>query len=239
MHRLVHLRRTVRPWTSGFARRHPRLYLAIHGVIGLALSILFTWMFSELAEAVMARGHLVQFDHALAAWIERHNTETGEAAFSAVTFFGDTGLYCILTIVGLRYLIRRNWRRVVLIVIAAGGGKLLAMALKSRFDRPRPMYSVEFGVHSASFPSGHSMAAFIGYGLLAYLLMQHFRSAHHRRLATFVALGIVLLIGFTRLYLDVHYLSDVVGGFAAGAAWLFVCVSADRFAAAQSIGDGR
>jgi membrane-associated phospholipid phosphatase len=237
MPRFLHRWRSIRPWTSRFARRHPRVYLILHGILGLLLSTVFTWIFSELAEAVLSRGHLVRLDHAFAAWIEAHNTEAGEAAFSAVTYFGDTGLYAILTVVGLWYLVRRDWRHLVLIIVASGGGKLLDVALKIRFHRPRPVYSVEFGVHSPSFPSGHSMAAFIGYGLLAYLLMPRLRSAHHRRRVTAAALSIVLLIGFTRLYLDVHYLSDVAGGFAAGAAWLFVCISADRFAAARSIGD--
>jgi len=101
------------------------------------------------------------------------------------------------------------------------------MMLKLVIRRPRPPGAAALLQHfSWSFPSGHAMASLIGYGMLAYVLTLLW--IHRRSAQIAVVLGAALLIiaiGFSRLYLGVHYFSDVVGGYAAGVLWLSACIS--------------
>src|SRR2546422_3373483 len=93
--------------------------------------------------------------------------------------------------------------------------------------RPRPPYAAAFLHHySWSFPSGHAMGSLIGYGMLAYVLAVLW--IHRRSAQISVVLGaalLILAIGLSRLYLGVHYFSDVMGGYAAGLLWLSACIS--------------
>jgi undecaprenyl-diphosphatase len=120
--------------------------------------------------------------------------------------------------------------------VTAGGGALLNTGLKSVFHRARPTFASEFPVSSWSFPSGHAMDSLIGYGLLAYWLGERF--PHRRFIIRYAAAALILLIGFARIYLGVHYLSDVIAGFAAGTLWLTVCITGYQFAERRRVGAG-
>jgi undecaprenyl-diphosphatase len=111
-------------------------------------------------------------------------------------------------------------------VIGLAGGSLLNLVLKGVWERPRPSFAAPFTVAGGwSFPSGHAMGSLIGYGLLAYVLLPSVRR-HGARLVVIVSTTVLIgSIGFSRLYLGVHYFSDVIGGYAAGTVWLGACVS--------------
>jgi undecaprenyl-diphosphatase len=130
-------------------------------------------------------------------------------------------------VVGLVLAARREWILLGGWLAAFAGGGLLDGVLKLVIRRPRPPYADAFLQHfSWSFPSGHAMGSLIGYGMLAYVLMLLW--IHRRSAQIAVALGAALLIvaiGLSRLYLGVHYFSDVVGGYAAGVLWLSACIS--------------
>ena len=107
------------------------------------------------------------------------------------------------------------------------GGALINQCIKEGFGRPRPPESMrESVVHerNASYPSGHSMASTIGFGLLGYALVLPQRHRSRRIAAMTLMIVIVLAIGFSRIYLRAHWFSDVVGGWTAGIAWLFLCL---------------
>ena len=93
--------------------------------------------------------------------------------------------------------------------------------------RTRPVYGAEYlNGNSYSFPSGHAMAAIIGYGMLSYALTHTVVTGRAPRALTYaVAAAVVLAVGVSRVYLGIHYPSDVLGGYAAGLAWLAVCVT--------------
>jgi len=101
------------------------------------------------------------------------------------------------------------------------------VVLKLVIRRPRPAYAGVFRHHyTSSFPSGHAMGSLIGYGMLAYVLTLLWIHSRGGQIA--VVLGAALLvvaIGLSRLYLGLHYFSDVVGGYAAGVLWLSACIS--------------
>src|SRR5439155_17690729 len=100
-------------------------------------------------------------------------------------------------------------------------------AIKNVVDRQRPVYNRIFtSEESPSFPSGHAAGSAVGYGMLAYCLALRWRTWRRRLPLVGVLVLLVLLIGFSRLYLGVHYLSDVLAGYALGLAWLALCVCA-------------
>ena len=101
------------------------------------------------------------------------------------------------------------------------------MGLKVLFERERPPFRDRFiDETTKSFPSGHSMGSLICYGLLAYVLVLVLRRAWVRLLAVSGLSVLVLAIGFSRIYLGAHYVSDVVGGYAVGGVWLAACITA-------------
>jgi len=227
---MLHRIPAPRPWTSRWAWLHPKVYLIMHIILGLLLAATCAWLFYQIADALAGDGRLVAFDHRAAFWIEGHNNDVGEQIALAISLLGNQLLYPLLGLIALGYLFRREWSRAFLIIVASGGGALLNEVLKPRFQRGRPIFASEFKVDGTSFPSGHAMAAFIGWGVLAYLVAAHVHHARARRIIFTSAMFLILLIGLTRIYLDVHFVSDVAAGFLAGGVWLSVCISGFRFA---------
>ena len=107
------------------------------------------------------------------------------------------------------------------------GGNLIDLMLKNGVGRSRPTFGAAYlHGHSYSFPSGHAMGSMIGYSMLVYVLSLYWRPPRPwPRVVSITAGLIVLAIGVSRIYLGVHYPSDVIGGFAGGAGWAAVCVS--------------
>jgi undecaprenyl-diphosphatase len=219
---------------SRFARLHPALYLELHALVGLAVAGACMWGFFAIADEVPERGSMVRVDHAVTQWLQTHGTESGERIFSVVSLFGSQILSAILIGVALVLVARRDWRHLALLAITAGGGALLNGALKLAFHRSRPVYAAEFHEASWSFPSGHAMDSLIAYGLLAYWIGRRWRQV--RRPTYIAAVLLVGLIGYARIYLGVHYLSDVVAGYCSGIVWLTACVTGYEFAERRRVG---
>ena len=211
--------------TERFARGE---YLGLHLTLGLVISLAGLWVFAGVTEDVIHHDPLTQFDVALLDWLHARATATGYAVFNAISLLGSP---VTLTILALAVALLLAARRELIVLAgwlaAFAGGGLLDVVLKLVIRRPRPPGAAAFLQHfSWSFPSGHAMASLIGYGVLAYVLTLLW--IHRRSAQIAVVLGAALLIiaiGFSRLYLGVHYFSDVVGGYAAGVLWLSACIS--------------
>lgn len=138
-----------------------------------------------------------------------------------LTALGGVTVLTLVTVLAIAFLLlRHRWRQALLAALATGGGSLLGTLLKSLFARPRPEvvpHLVE--VTSLSFPSGHAMNSAIVYLTLAVLIARSFEEGRLRAFVISVAALLVLTIGVTRIYLGVHYPSDVLAGWAVGAAW--------------------
>jgi membrane-associated phospholipid phosphatase len=227
---------SANPTKSDFARRHPTAYLWLHAIVGLLLAAFCTWAFLAIAEDVPEQGRIVQFDLATTAWLQRHGTEWGESIFVFVSWLGAQVLTALLIAVGVALIVRRNWRHLVVLAVTTGGGALLNYALKHVFHRHRPTFATEFSPSSWSFPSGHAMDSLMGYGLLAYWLSERYPRA--RRWIVAGAVALIILIGYARVYLGVHYVSDVVAGYCSGMIWLTVCVTGYKFAERRRVGPG-
>lgn len=146
------------------------------------------------------------------------------------TALGSNGTILLLALAGVGYLyLDRKPHAAVFVVVAVGGGMLLSNLLKELFQRPRPDL-VPHGSYTltTSFPSGHSMVSAVAYLTLGALLAR----LQSRRVLKVYLLGVAvvftLLVGVSRVYLGVHWPTDVLAGWSAGAAWAILCWTVAR-----------
>lgn len=222
------LERHPRFWRFIAARFAPGEYLGLHLTIGLLVSLAALWLFGGITEDVIHHDPLTRFDLEVLRWFQHFASPAGDRAAVVVSLIGSPVAMAVVAMLGALLLLwRRLWLMLAGWIVAFGGGGVLDAALKLIVRRPRPPGAAAF-LHGMtfSFPSGHSMGSLIGYGMLAYVvivLWVHGRTG--RVVVVAAAAGLVLAIGASRLYLGVHYFSDVVGGYAAGLLWLAACVS--------------
>ena len=202
----------------------------------LAIIGLLLWGFALLADEFSEKGQLAQLDLAVLNFFQLHGSETGERVFAFVSWLGAPVLLVVEVAVAGWLAFHRSWRSFTLWLTTIVGGAALDEILKLSFRRARPEVASEF-IHSGSwsFPSGHAMNSLVGYAMLAFLLRQHVESARLRFAIAFAATLLIAAIGFSRLYLGVHYLSDVTAGYLAGSAWVLACITADRRIGAKRI----
>jgi undecaprenyl-diphosphatase len=192
---------------------------------GLAFSAFVIWAFIELADEVV-EGESRAFDKAVLLWI--HSTFPGwlEGPMRIITALGYYWVVLPLLAVAVAFFYRRGWRlSAILLMVSTAGSVVLTTVLKSVFERARPEL-VDSGYQASfySFPSGHATVAVGFYGMLTLVLAYRLRGIARWAVAVSGIL-VVLLIGFSRLYLGVHYPTDVLAGYLAALLWL-VCVGA-------------
>lgn len=185
--------------------------------------------FGLLLEQVTRKGPLVRAD----TWAANHlhdvvrHSHVLVDVLQAITFFGKPPFLALVCVgVSVFLLVRRRYHLVAYLLTSVIVGGLIDTWVKVAVSRDRP--SLEHPVATAfgkSFPSGHAMSSTITYGALLLILLPLIPAAR-RRLAIIGTIIWLLLIGFTRLALGVHYISDVLGGYALGAAWLVLTTAA-------------
>ena len=144
---------------------------------------------------------------------------------TAISFLGGNGLVIVLVLASIRLILKRQLEALKILVITTLGGELLNILLKYLIARPRPMLTPLATETSFSFPSGHAMDSTIVYLILVYGLWRYTTNNRQRVLAVVLATILITAIGFSRIYLGVHYPSDVIGGYLAGLAWLTFVLS--------------
>lgn len=209
-----------------FAKRETGLVLALLAVtFGL-------WAFLGIADE-MAEGETRGFDTAvmLAMRTADHNDPLGPAWFEFavrdITALGGYAVLTLLTLIAAGFLIAtKKYADALLLFVAIAGGDLLSETLKIGFARPRPdLVAHVVEVSSASFPSGHAMVSAATYLTIGALLA---RVQERRSVKTYIhvtAVLITLMIGVSRVYLGVHWPTDVLAGWCLGAAWSILCVT--------------
>jgi membrane-associated phospholipid phosphatase len=208
-----------------------RWYRDLRLVVGVAVAALAIWAFSTLFEDVWEREALVRWDAAAADWAHLHSTPGGDRFFRGLTQLGSSTFILLMAAAIAPAL----WRQRVLFVgwIAAfAGGVGLEYLFKAIMQRPRPAFAAAV-IHktSYSFPSGHAMASIVGYVMLAYLVVRLAGLHGWQRVLVYAAAGMLIAaIGLSRIYLGAHYPSDVLAGYAAGGAWVAVCLTGIRAA---------
>jgi len=188
------------------------------------------WGFIEIAEEVF-EGETRAIDERIILALRTSDASDPvgpawfEEAVRDLTALGSTLVLAIavLTVVGFLLLVR-NWRAASFTFAATGSGLLVSHLLKAVFDRPRPdLIPHEVTVFTPSFPSGHAMMSAVVYLTLAALVARLMRRRRLKLYAMSVAAVFTLLIGLSRVYLGVHWPTDVLAGWMAGASWALGC----------------
>jgi undecaprenyl-diphosphatase len=208
---------TVQSWWH--TPRQRRLGLA------LAAAVLSAIAFAQVAEDYLTNDPLARWDVSFARWLAGERNTVGTDVFRVLTFFGSPAAALAVGIAVCFVLYRRrHLTEAMFLPVVLGGSELLNLILKLSFHRARPEYAF---VHldTYSFPSGHAMISTAAYGALAYLAWSRLRTGRARLLLVVGTAVFVGVIGFSRLYLGVHYLSDVLAGIAGGAFWLSVSIA--------------
>jgi undecaprenyl-diphosphatase len=207
--------------------------LGKHLLLGLLLSVMALGLYYTLTQHVIGDNALTRFDRRVADALHTEALESATARqfFRVLTELGNFEVLTALTVAVALVLVWWHHRTLALIwLIAQAGGGLLNQLLKDIVHRDRPRFE---GQHTQltsapglSFPSGHSMASLIAYGMLAYLLMLSVPVRWLRWLLVGLLAMLVLAIGFSRMFLGAHYFSDVIGGYCAATVWLTFCITA-------------
>ena len=155
-------------------------------------------------------------------WVTRFMTRF----MQFITFFGNHKFLIpanLLVVIYFLFIRKHKWYSIKIPVIAIGG-VLLMFILKYIFNRPRPLIPLLEPVKGLSFPSGHAMMSMSFYGLLIFLVWENVYTRTWRWALTILLLLFILLIGFSRIYLRLHYFSDVIAGFSVGILWLSISI---------------
>jgi membrane-associated phospholipid phosphatase len=193
------------------------------GFVGLAAC---AWLFGYLATEVVEGETGV--DHEVARTLHAHATPGWTDVFTVVTWLGNLTTLVAVLLVGTIFLARRRYYRdLQFLLLAALGTKVLTEIFKWSFQRDRPFFPDPLATESTySFPSGHSSMSMAIYGSLAIIVARRVTNTAARVAIVGGAALLIALIGFSRIYLGVHYLTDVIAGYALALGWMLVCVLA-------------
>jgi membrane-associated phospholipid phosphatase len=202
-------------------------YLGIVAIVGFGFSAGALVLFVELADEIGAGESLADFDVALSTALREHISRETLRVFSIITHLGDS---VVLLAIGLLVFAVLAAKRLKLLAVAWAlttlSGGLLNRILKSIFERSRPFHDHGLtAVEGWSFPSGHASGSMLIYGLLAYVVVRSTPAAWHVP-AALAGIALIIFVGSSRVLLQVHYLSDVLAGYASSAAWVAICVAA-------------
>jgi membrane-associated phospholipid phosphatase len=195
----------------------------------LLLAVLALVFFHWLADEVFA-GDARAFDDAVRTAIHAHATPALTLAMRAITHLGDPLTLLLVCTLGFLFFWRKGWRRgSAWLALTMAGAVVLDVTLKLAYQRARPVPFFGVAPHSYSFPSGHALGSFCFYATLAGLIAHRSRKPALRVMVGILAAVLIAAIGFSRLYLGVHYPTDVIAGYTAAAIWVSALISLDRF----------
>ena len=166
------------------------------------------------------------FDNSILDYLSKNIMDPDLTDFMEdITYFASsTFLEIAYGILVLIYALTKNWKRVIEIAFIGLGGFLVNYFMKLSFHRIRPPHPLLDPLTNFSFPSGHATSGFIFYGILAFLVWKTKIPQMYKYMVGFAFIAFSILIGFSRVYLRMHYPSDVLAGFCIGFAWLFITI---------------
>jgi len=201
-------------------------------LISLGVAVLSLFLFAWIAENV-SHDRTANFDYYVRMRIHEFASPGLTKAMIAISFVGGDGL-TIAAILAVGLFLYFRWRRATLwLVVTILGALVLDLTLKYAFHRPRPTPFFVALPRTYSFPSGHALFSFCFYGVLAGLLMGRIQSRLARILIWMAAAILVAAIGFSRIYLGVHYPSDVIAGYLTATLWVSTLLALDRVRAGR------
>lgn len=197
--------------------------------VAVVLALVLYAGFRELAEDFRISPKIIAFDAKVTAVVLTWRGVVLTPVFKVLTSLANpASVWFLAAVIVLVFLLRRMWAEAVLVVVTVGGGVLLGSLAKHANGRPRPpVANMLIPLPSGySFPSGHALVAILLYGVLAFLAFLAVREAWERFAVVATAAVVIVLVGLSRVYLGVHWPSDVVAAWLLGGAWLVLCCGA-------------
>ncbi|MCM3601287.1 phosphatase PAP2 family protein [Robertmurraya korlensis] len=194
-------------------------------LIAFIISLVSLLAFSVMA-ILVRRNTIVSFDSRIISFVQGLESPWLTTIMRFFTFIGDTIPVIFLTLVSLfiLYKVLNHRAELVLFVAVMVGANILFLTLKMFFQRARPDLHRLAEATNYSFPSGHATMAFALYGVLTFLLWRHINTSFKRKMHIIVSGIVILSIGISRIYLGVHYPSDILAGYFISAFWLLLAI---------------
>jgi membrane-associated phospholipid phosphatase len=193
-------------------------------LIGLLMILLGGSLFGVLAVGVQTHSSLTQIDAQIVNNLHDVALRSSTLIRGMMIFgfyLGEHAIVAIGAVLVVYFLYKRFWPELAMVLIAWGGEGAIWVVLSQYFSRPRPIFDISVWrqMTSPGFPSGHSFSAVLCFGLLAYLLAPRVSSPFWKAMGIVAAVLIILFIGFSRIFIGDHYLTDVLAGYGLGIAW--------------------
>jgi undecaprenyl-diphosphatase len=138
--------------------------------------------------------------------------------------FGTTSLFALSLVIGVTLFLLKKRKNALLLVVAMTGNTVILGALKMFVYSPRPLNELVLETDN-SFPSGHTTSTVVLFGSLTFFAWQIWKSTRTKAVSSILVATLALLVGFSRIYLNVHWLTDVLGGYFLGTSWLTFCIA--------------
>lgn len=211
----------------------PRLRVSV----GLFLLALALSLFAVLANDLVHNGPITQADAQISRWLNARTYPAFTQLMLALDYLhSNTGTGLIAVAAAVVLFLRRQLAWLPVLALSVGGGLLLNVFIKHVFQRARPVTNdALLTLHTYSFPSGHTAGATVWWGFFTVLVFTHQPAVPWRVATVVAAIGMVCLTALSRVYLGVHYLSDVLAAAAEGCAWLVLCFMASPARKAQPL----
>ena len=199
--------------------------LSIEMVIVLALFLGALFLFVNMIRRVFVLENN-RFDDKVFTYLQTHVSDENNQVMLFFTFLGKHEFLIPANLILIAYFLfvkKHRWYSIKVPAIALSSLALM-FGLKHLFDRNRPLIPLLEEARGLSFPSGHALMSVTFYGLLIYIVFKGFKNKPLKWTMITMLLLLILVIGFSRIYLRVHYASDVIAGFCVGLLWLVICV---------------
>ena len=218
-----------------------RQYIALHLTTGFILIATALFVFGRLSFNPLAEGMISGFDREVLRLFSEWSTPLATKFFTAFSNLSAASMVIFGICATIVFFLKGRNIQLIVWLVGLLGGQLLTLLLKLSVARARPITEllpsvIDFGY---SFPSGLAMAIFIMFGLLSYFFVLTPGTLFFRTGIIITVLVVVLFVGFSRLYLGINFLSDVIGGFVVGLLWLITCISAVELYRRGKVGNRR
>lgn len=199
----------------------------------LLLAVIFSLLFIFVAN--ITSGSLgVRLDEVFANWADQQTNTFINQLMSFASIIGSSEVILLVTVlIGLYFLIKRYWHHFFFFFVLSVGGVILNLTLKLLVKRARPddevsfieVFDYTFELQSYSFPSGHTMRATILFLFIIYLAISGLKQTIFKTIAIIGSIVLLLLVALSRIMLDAHYATDIIGAIVISLAWFFLCLN--------------
>ena len=198
--------------------------IATVGTVGIVSCLLIIYIVAQISDEVLDK-EAFAFDKVILLWVHSFANPSLDRIMHTITRLNDPDIVSVIAGVGLLLLIwKKCYPEAKIFCVNCAGGVILSYGLKSVFGKTRPdLWESAIKEVSFSYPSGHALGSTVLYGFLAYLFATRFSQLAW--LIYLMAVSLIGAIGLSRLYLGVHWPTDIIGGYGIGFLWLTFCIT--------------